>query len=401
MEHHRHEAGDASDTSGSFTRLGPEEIRRYSRHLIMPEVGVEGQERLRSARVLCVGAGGLGSPLLLYIAAAGVGTIGLVDPDTVDLTNIQRQILYRTADIDRPKTEAAAERIVTLNPHVSVVSHAVRLEVGNAAEIISGYDLVVDGTDNFATRYLINDACVLADRPNVYGSIFRFEGQVSVFDARRGPCHRCLFPTPPAPGSVPSCAEAGVLGVLPGIIGSLQALEVLKLILGIGDPLIGRLLLFDALSLRFQELSLPKDPRCPVCGESPSIDSLRAESFECAVPDSPDSKMSTDTTARDLTVADLKRLRDAGAPIELIDVREPFEHSIARIEGARLIPLGSLERQMSGWDRSLRYVIYCHTGVRSGLATSTMRAAGFGLVHNLLGGIEAWAAQIDPSVPRY
>jgi sulfur-carrier protein adenylyltransferase/sulfurtransferase len=387
--------------------LSPEELRRYSRHLALPEVSIEGQTRLKGARVLCVGAGGLGSPISLYLAAAGIGRLGVVDFDRVDLSNIQRQILYSTSDVGRSKLEAARERLSALNPHVEIVAHETRLTSENAIRIIGDYDIVADGTDNFATRYLVNDACVLLARPNVYASIFRFEGQVSLFDAPRGPCYRCLFPEPPPPGLVPSCAEGGVLGVLPGIIGSLQALEVIKRILGAGDGLSGRLVLFDALSFRFRELRVEKDPACPVCGTAPTI--TRLMDYEAFCGAKPPDELRRTGSARpggstSVAAIEVEELRDrlgAGESIRLIDVREPFEASIARIEGGELIPLGDLPARIEDLDRTSEYVVYCHTGVRSGYAVALMRKAGFKKVRNLTGGIDAWSVQVDPSVARY
>jgi sulfur-carrier protein adenylyltransferase/sulfurtransferase len=386
--------------------LSAEELRRYSRHLVLPEVSVKGQERLKAARVLCVGAGGLGSPMLLYLAAAGVGRLGIVDFDTVDLTNIQRQILYGTDDVGRSKIEAARERLSALNPNVEIVTHETRLDSGNALAIIEGYDIVADGTDNFATRYLVNDACVLTGKPNVHASIFRFEGQVSVFDARHGPCYRCLFPEPPPPGLVPSCAEGGVLGVLPGIVGSLQALEVVKLVLGAGESLVGRLVLFDALSLQFRELKVEKDPRCPMCGEAPTIRALIDYEEFCGGTRGQEPVIESETPrqrarADAIEVEELHARLATGEPVRLIDVREPFETAIARIAGGELIPLGDLPARLSTLDPDAGYVVYCHTGVRSAYAAALMRKAGLRHVLNLSGGIDAWSLRVDPSVPRY
>lgn len=387
--------------------LSPEEIRRYSRQLALPEISNAGQLRLREARVLCVGAGGLGSPLSLYLAAAGVGRLGLVDFDRVDLSNIHRQILYGTEDVGRPKLEVARARLESINPNVEIVEHETRLTSENAMPIIEDYDVVADGTDNFATRYLVNDACVLAGKPNVYASIFRFEGQVSVFDARRGPCYRCLFPEPPPPGLVPSCAEGGVLGVLPGIVGTLQALEVLKSILGIGESLVGRLLLFDALSFRFRELQIEKDPLCPICGESPTVRHLIDYEEFCGVPardpaGAPRLAPAGDSPGPDsIEPEELRDRLGAGPRLQLLDVREPFEADIARIEGSALIPLGDLPARLGGLDKAGEYVVYCHTGVRSNYAAALMRKAGFRNVLNLTGGIEAWSLRVDPRVERY
>ena len=374
--------------------LAPEELTRYSRHLILPEVGLEGQQRLRAARVLVVGAGGLGSPVAMYLAAAGVGRLGLVDFDVVDPSNLQRQLLYGSPDVGRPKLEIARRRIAELNPHVEVVLHPLRLGAENARSVLEGYDVIVDGTDNFATRYLVNDACVLLRKPNVYGSIFRFEGQVSVFFSPHGPCYRCLYPEPPPPGAVPSCAEGGVLGVLPGVIGTLQATEAIKLILGRGASLVGRLLLFDALELRFRELVLRRDARCPVCGEAPTIRDLADTAAACApVPRA--------ATGSEIEPAALeRRLREPDAPL-LLDVRTPQEWAICRIDGATWIPLQELPERMRELDPSREIVVYCHAGARSAAAARTLRAAGFERVLNLAGGIRAWAAAVDPSMPRY
>ena len=391
--------------------LSPAELGRYARHLALPEVGPEGQARLKAARVLIVGAGGLGSPVALYLAAAGVGTIGLVDFDQVDASNLQRQILYGESDLGRRKTDAAAARLEDLNPHVRILRHDLRLDSDNALEVIAGYDIVVDGTDNFPTRYLVNDACVLLGKPYVYGSILRFEGQVSVFDGRHGPCYRCLFREPPPPGLVPSCAEGGVLGVLPGIIGSLQALEAMKLILGAGETLLGRLVLFDALELKFRELRLRKSPDCPVCGEHPSITALIDYEDFCGL--RPAAEPSGDVVApaaaataglpAELTPLQLKQLLDAGEPIDLVDIREPFEWRIANLEpyGARLLPLGQLGEHLAELDGERPVVLYCHTGGRSGRALEALRGAGLGKISHLRGGIAAWSNDVDPSLPRY
>jgi sulfur-carrier protein adenylyltransferase/sulfurtransferase len=379
--------------------LTRDEFLRYSRHLIMPEVTLEGQLRLKRARVLCVGAGGLGSPMTLYLAAAGVGTIGLVEHDTVDLTNIQRQILYATADVGKPKLDAATKRLRELNPAIAIVPHPVRLSRDNVMEIVRGYDVVADGTDNFPTRYLVNDACVLAGKPNVYASIFRFDGQLSVFDARRGPCYRCLFPEPPPPGMVPSCAEGGVLGVLPGIVGSLQALEVLKLILGKGEPLVGRLVLFDALGFKTHEVKIAKNPACPACGDRPTITApIDYEEF-CGVRGD---EGAVDTTGiPTVSVDEAKRRSDAGDPMTILDVREPHELEIVRIPGATPFPLSELPSRMHELDSARDYTLSCHHGTRSVQAYRLLRAAGFKRLQVLAGGVDAWAARIDPSLPRY
>ncbi len=378
--------------------LGPEELQRYSRHLILPEVGLVGQRRLKAASVLLVGAGGLGSPLALYLAAAGVGRIGLVDFDVVDASNLQRQILHGTKDVGRPKLDSARDRIRDVNPHVQVDTHATRLTSDGALELMKPYDIVIDGTDNFPTRYLVNDACVLLGKPNVYGSIFRFEGQASVFDARVGPCYRCLYPEPPPPGLVPSCAEGGVLGVLPGVIGVIQAIEGIKLILGAGDSLVGRLLLFDALGMRFRELRLRKDPDCPICGTHPTIRALIDYEAFCGVPgaDADAGDADVQLTARALA----ERLAGPEPPL-LVDVREPHEWEIARIPGARLIPLATLPEHLSELDTSREIVLHCHHGQRSMRALETLRRAGFRKLRNLTGGIDAWSRDVDSGVPRY
>jgi len=380
--------------------LTREELLRYSRHLIMPEVTLEGQLHLKRARVLCVGAGGLGSPLTLYLAAAGVGTIGLVEFDTVDLSNIQRQILYGTSDVGRLKLDAAVERLRDLNPNVEVVPHPLRLSSGNVMDVVRAYDVVADGTDNFPTRYLVNDACVLAGKPNVYASIFRFDGQLSVFDARRGPCYRCLFPEPPPPGMVPSCAEGGVLGVLPGIVGSLQALEVLKLVLGSGRPLVGRLVLFDALELGFHEVAVRKDPACPACGEHPTITApIDYEAF-CGLRGA-EALVEAGAGIPWISVEEAAAARNAGEPLEILDVREPHELAIVRISGATPLPLSELHARVHELDPARAYAVSCHHGTRSVQAYHLLRAAGFRRLRVLDGGVDAWAARIDPTLPRY
>ena len=375
--------------------LSHPELVRYSRHLALPEVGVEGQARLKAARVLLIGAGGLGSPAALYLGAAGVGTLGLVDFDVVDVTNLQRQVLHGTPDVGRPKLDSARERLAALNPHVAVEAHPVRLTSENARGIIAGYDVVVDGTDNFPTRYLANDACALEAKPLVYGSIFRFEGQASLFDAATGPCYRCLYPEPPPPGLVPSCAEGGVLGVLPGIIGSIQALEAIKLILGAGDSLRGRLLLFDALRLRFRELTLRKDPECPLCGPNASIRELIDYEAFCGI-GSGEPARGTSVEAAALAA----ELAGTGRPL-LLDVREPHEWEIAHIGGAQLIPLGELPGRLAEIDPHAPVVTYCHRGMRSMRALEILRGAGFGNVRSLDGGIDSWARVVDPEMDRY
>jgi molybdopterin/thiamine biosynthesis adenylyltransferase/rhodanese-related sulfurtransferase len=386
--------------------LTAEETLRYSRHLLLPDVGLAGQQRLKAARVLCIGAGGLGSPAALYLAAAGVGTIGLVDFDVVDVSNLQRQIIHDTADVGRSKLASARERLAAINPHIEIETHETRFSADNGIDLVSAYDVIVDGTDNFPTRYLVNDACVLAGRPNAYGSIFRFEGQASVFAAPGGPCYRCLHPEPPPPGLIPSCAEGGVLGVLPGIIGTIQATEAIKLILGIGEPLVGRFLVYDALRMRFRELRLPKDPECPVCGINPTIRELREyEGLACA-PDpgaSIQSQEQRKTMREDdeMTVTELKARIDSGDPPVIVDVREPGEFEICRIPGAILIPLMQLPTRLGELERDKEIVLQCKVGGRSAMATALLRAAGFSKARNLKGGILAWIDQVDPSQPKY
>ncbi len=367
-------------------------MHRYARHLILPEVGLEGQKRLKGARVLLVGAGGLGSPLGLYLAAAGVGTLGIVDFDVVDATNLQRQVLHGTSDIGRPKLESARERLGEINPHVQIELHPFRLTSANALVLVREYEVVVDGTDNFPTRYLVNDACVLAGKPNVYGSIFRFEGQNSVFWAERGPCYRCLFAEPPPPGLVPSCAEGGVLGVLPGIVGSIQAMETIKLLLGIGETLVGRLLMFDALRLRFRELKLRKDPDCPVCGAHPTVRELIDYEAFCGITTRPEEEDAMQNGIPELGAAQLKDRLDRGEPLTLIDVREPFEWPMGNLGeyGARLIPLGELEERVTEIDPQEEIVLYCRSGARSAHAAEFLREQGYARVWNLEGGILAW-----------
>jgi sulfur-carrier protein adenylyltransferase/sulfurtransferase len=385
----------ADEAPRPLPQLSHQEILRYSRHLILPEVGPDGQRRLKAARVAIVGAGGLGSPSALYLAAAGIGALGLVDFDVVDESNLQRQIIHGTAAVGTSKLESAKARIHDLNPHVHVEPFETHLTSDNALEILRDFDVVLDGTDNFPTRYLVNDACVLLGKPNVYGSIFRFEGQASVFDAARGPCYRCLFAEPPPPGLVPSCAEGGVFGVLPGIIGSIQALETIKLLLGVGTTLIGRLLLFDALNFGIRELALSKDPECPVCSENPTLTRLIDYEAFCGIGTGvPDAGL-------EITTADLAAMVTSGGDPLLIDVRESREWEICRIAGATLIPLGSLPQRLAELDGHREIVTYCHTGVRSLRAVEILRAAGFGRVRSLRGGIEAWSTDVDPTVPRY
>ncbi|MCS7145958.1 MAG: molybdopterin-synthase adenylyltransferase MoeB [Nitrososphaerota archaeon] len=364
----------------------------------MPEVGLEGQRRLKEAKVLVVGVGGLGSPVSLYLASAGVGEIGLLDFDEVDETNLQRQVIFTTPDVGRKKVEVARERLLRLNPHITVKTHDTQITSENALNIIRNYDIVVDATDNFPTRYLLNDATVLLKKPLVYGSIFRFDGQASVFYAGKGPCYRCLYPEPPPPGLVPSCAEGGVLGVLPGIVGSLQASEVLKLIIGIGEPLIGRLLLVDALSMSFKELRISRDRNCPVCGDKPTIKELIDYEQFCGVRTSGEA---LDATRNTVTPLELKKLIDSGEDIQLIDVREPVEWEICRIPGAKLLPLGQLTSRLHEIDQTKKVIVYCHSGQRSALAVKLLRDLGLTNTYNLAGGIDAYAEQVDSSIPRY
>ena len=381
--------------------LTPGDLSRYSRQLMLPEVNADGQRRIRAARVLCIGAGGLGSPSALYLAAAGIGALGLVDADRIDASNLQRQILYGTDDIGKSKLEKAGARLRQLNPDVEIVLHEARLTSANAVEIIADYDVVIDGSDNFPTRYLSNDVCVFARKPNIYGSVFRFEGQASVFAPHLGgPCYRCLFPEPPPPGAAPSCAEAGVLGVLPGIIGLIQATEALKLIIGAGETLAGRLLHFDALKMKFREFNLRRDPECPVCGDKPTIfEPIDYEQF-CAGPPAADWFAAPEAVPT-ISVRDLKAKIDNKEALMLIDVREPFEYEIARIEGSRLIPLGELESHLSELPKTGTLVLQCHSGSRSEHAATILREAGFENAVNLEGGIDAWSVEIDPGVPRY
>ncbi len=389
-----------ADERAAQSAFDNEERARYSRHLIMPEVTLAGQRRLKASRVLCIGAGGLGSSSALYLAAAGVGTLGLVDADQVELSNLQRQILHGTADVGRSKLASAHERIATANPHVDVRLHEARFTSANALEIVNYYDVVIDGSDNFPTRYLSSDVCVFTRKPNIYGSVFRFDGQTTVFAPHLGgPCYRCLFPEPPPAGTVPSCAEAGVLGVLPGIVGMLQALEALKLILGLGDSLLGRLLHFDALKMKFREFKLRRDPECPVCGENPSIRELVDYELFCGT--TPAGAAEDASPAAELSVEELQRKRQAGESFLLLDVREPHEYDMARIEGGTLIPLRELPDRLDELERNREIVVYCHSGVRSAHAAQLLRSAGFDKAANLAGGIDAWSARIDPAVPRY
>ena len=394
-------AGGSPAVEPAATDLTNDEVRRYSRHLIMPEVGVEGQRKLKAARVLCIGAGGLGSPASLYLAAAGVGTLGLVDFDTVDFSNLQRQILFSTNDVGRPKLRAASDRLQGLNPNIRVVRHETMLNSSNALEIFKDYDIIVDGADNFPTRYLVNDACVLLGKPNVYGSIFRFDGQISIFATKNGPCYRCLYPEPPPPGLVPSCAEGGVLGVLPGVVGTIQATEAIKLILGAGDPLIGRLLLFDALQMKFRTLKLQKDRECPVCGEHPTVTKLIDYEQFCGITPATRAADKGDVDAAfETNVEDLKAHLDKG-DVWLLDVREPREFEIARIPGSTLIPLGELPKRLSEVPTDQDVIVHCKSGVRSAKAVNLLRENGYTRVKNLKGGILDWIAKIDPSLSSY
>src|SRR5438093_6750988 len=377
--------------------LSNDEILRYSRHLIMPEVGMEGQQKLKAARVLCIGAGGLGSPLALYLGAAGIGTLGIVDFDVVDYTNLQRQIIHSTADVGRPKLDSAAEKLKAMNPFLNIKKFNTRLSSDNAIELFKEFDVIADGTDNFPTRYLVNDACVLTGKPNVYGSIFRFEGQASIFATKDGPCYRCLYPEPPPPGLVPSCAEGVVLGILPGLVGVMQATEVIKLILGIGDPLIGRLLLIDALGMKFRELKLRKNPDCPVCGTHPTVTKLIDYNEFCGIRGE---ETPVTSNVPEMQVEELKRTLDAGEDIFVLDVREPHEYQLCNI-GRHLIPLGELPKRVHELDSSREIVAHCRSGVRSAKAVDFLRQAGFRKVRNLAGGILAWADRVDPKVPKY
>ena len=380
--------------------LTQDDLSRYSRHLILPEVGVEGQRKLKAARVLCVGTGGLGSPLALYLAAAGVGTLGLVDFDVVDASNLQRQIIHSTADIGRKKLDSAEEKLKALNPALNVVKHDTLLSSANALNILKDYDVIADGTDNFPTRYLVNDACVLLGKPNAYGSIFRFEGQASVFATEDGPCYRCLYPEPPPPGLVPSCAEGGVLGILPGLIGVIQATEAIKLILGIGEPLIGRLLLVDALKLRFRELKLRKNPECPVCGAHPTVTRLIDYEQFCGILPETTEEQAVKNGIPQLSVKELKRRMDAGEKLFILDVREPFEYQIANI-GGKLIPQNEVAQHIGEIDRNQEIIVQCKSGGRSQRIAEFLKQSGYPNVANLAGGILAWSDEVDPTVPKY
>jgi molybdopterin/thiamine biosynthesis adenylyltransferase/rhodanese-related sulfurtransferase len=386
-------AGAAGMASG----LSNEEVLRYSRHLIMPEVGMDGQLKLKRAKVLCIGTGGLGAPLGLYLAAAGVGRIGVVDFDAVDYTNLQRQVLFGTSDVGRPKIEAAAEHLRNLNPEIQIDAVETRLTSQNALEVFKDYDVIVDGTDNFPTRYLVNDACVLLGKPNVYGSIFRFEGQITVFGYPGGPCYRCLYPEPPPPGLVPSCAEGGVLGVLPGVVGTIQAAETLKLIIGKGESLIGRLLLFDALGMRFRELKLRKNPECPLCGEHRTVTKLIDYDQFCGIRGE---EAPMNANVPEITPSELKLRLDRGDDLFILDVRETHEYQICNLRG-HLIPLGELSRRLHELDSSREIVAHCRSGKRSADAVEFLRKAGFRKIWNLKGGILAWSDEVDPAVPKY
>ncbi len=386
--------------SRSAPALTPEELSRYSRHLILPGVGSEGQRRLKQARVLLIGAGGLGSPVALYLAAAGIGHLGIVDCDVVDRTNLQRQILHGTSDIGRLKTESAVERIADVNPNVEVARFDAKLTSANALDVLSDYDIIVDGTDNFPTRYLVNDACIILGKPYVYGSIIRFEGQASVFGHGNGPCYRCLFPEPPPPGMVPSCAEGGVFGVVPGIVGSIQATETIKLILGSGDSLSGRLLLIDALRMQFRTIRIPRDPACPACGTRVITTLIDYDAF-CGVPAEPVSNAGTNGTVREITPRELAARLERRDDLVLIDVRERGEWDVARISGAKLVPLATLQEAAPGLDRTRDMVIHCHHGIRSASAVRYLQSQGFTRLWNLAGGIARWSTDVDASVPQY
>lgn len=400
--------GSGVEAPPALPALAPDEVRRYSRHLILPEVGMDGQRALKAAKVLCIGAGGLGSPAAMYLAAAGVGTIGIVDFDVVDVSNLQRQLLHTTPNIGRSKLASAKDMIQALNPHVQVDTYEEALTSANALELFRGYDVILDGTDNFPTRYLVNDACVLLGKPNAYGSIFRFEGQASVFATKGGPCYRCLYPEPPPPGLVPSCAEAGVLGVLPGIIGTIQATETIKLILGAGEPLVGRFLVFDALRMRFRELKLRRDPECPVCGDQPTVRELIDYDQFCGAPGGVTTAGTTTpadnsepATTMDLTPKELKAALDRGDELIIVDVREPQEYQIARIEGSVLIPLGEIPQRHGEINRDVLVVCQCRSGARSAKAAAYLRSVGFPRVANLTGGILRWSDEVDPTQPKY
>ena len=379
--------------------LSNEEVARYSRHLIMPEVGMDGQLKLKAASVLCIGAGGLGSPVTMYLAAAGVGRLGIVDFDVVDHSNLQRQVIHGTPDVGRPKLDSARDRLNAINPEVKIETHNVALSSENALELLAGYDIIVDGTDNFPTRYLVNDACVILGKPNVYGSIFRFEGQASVFATKNGPCYRCLYPEPPPPGLVPSCAEGGVLGILPGVIGTIQATEAVKLIIGVGEPLVNRFMIYDALRMRFRELKLRRDPECPVCGDNPTVTELIDYEQFCGI--TPTASAAEPTAGADTTVEQLKTRLDKDDGVFILDVREPQEFQICRIPGSTLIPLGDLPERLVELEGRDDMVVHCKSGVRSAKAVKLLHEAGFSKAKNLRGGILAWIDRVDPSLPKY
>src|SRR6201998_4054501 len=386
--------------STGLPELTPDDLARYSRHLILPEVGMEGQQKLKAAKVLCVGTGGLGSPLAFYLAAAGVGTLGLVDFDVVDSSNLQRQIIHSTKDGGRPKLDSAAEKLTALNPALNIVKHDTMLSSANALEILKDYDIVADGTDNFQTRYLVNDACVMLGIPNAYGSIFRFEGQASVFGTKEGPCYRCLYPEPPPPGLVPSCAEGGVLGILPGLVGVIQATEVIKLILGKGEPLIGRLLLVDSLAMRFRELKLRKNPDCPVCGENPTVKELIDYQHFCGIVPESKEENAVKNGIPQLGVKQLKQRREGGENIFTLDAREPYEYQIAQI-GGKLIPQNDVPQRLADIPRDREIVVQCRSGARSQRIAEFLKQSGYTQVANLAGGILAWSDEIDPKVQKY
>ena len=390
----------ASGAVEAVPALSNQEVARYSRHLIMPEVGMDGQLKLKAASVLCIGAGGLGSPVALYLAAAGVGRIGIVDFDVVDYSNLQRQIIHGTPDVGRSKLESARDRLTAINPEVTIQTHEAALSSDNALDILADYDIIVDGTDNFPTRYLVNDACVLLGKPNVYGSIFRFEGQASVFATKDGPCYRCLYPEPPPPGLVPSCAEGGVLGILPGVVGTIQATEAVKLIMGVGEPLVNRFLIYDALRMRFRELKLRKDPECPVCGEHPTVRELIDYEQFCGITTIA-ALGETAADAEDTTVEELKRRIGRQDGVFILDVREPQEHQICSIPGSTLIPLGDLPQRLPELEGYDDMVVHCKSGARSAKAVKLLREAGFKKARNLRGGILAWIDRVDPSLPKY
>src|SRR4051812_28446 len=389
-----------TESQPAAVTLNNDEILRYSRHLIMPEVGMAGQLKLKAAKVLCIGAGGLGSPLALYLGAAGIGTLGIVDFDVVDYTNLQRQIIHTTADVGRPKLDSAADKLKAMNPFLNIQTFNTRLSSDNALELFKEFDIIADGTDNFPTRYLVNDACVLTGKPNVYGSIFRFEGQASIFATKDGPCYRCLYPEPPPPGLVPSCAEGGVLGVLPGMIGIIQATEAIKLITGIGEPLIGRFMIYDALKMKFRELKLRKDPDCPVCGTHPTVTRLIDYEQFCGIVAAAPEPV-TVNNATEISAVELKQRLDRGDALKIVDVREPNEYQINRIEGSQLIPLGDIPNRYRELDKNDEIVVQCKMGGRSAKAADFLRSVGFTKVLNLKGGILDWIDKVDPTQPKY